>query len=149
MIAHEPFSDHPLSVCPVIAGFLRAYNDAIDDERRDDLYRYAAQVIGTRDSALIERRRAACCLSFAQQCQGSRGWLIRSLRRIKVTAYPPPELHAVGAHAVKAIGRHTDESHARALALVDEMCAISSSPLSPGPPEVQARPATELVSGAE
>jgi hypothetical protein len=42
MLAGEPFSDRPASVCPVIAGFMRAYNDRIDDERRQDLYRYAA-----------------------------------------------------------------------------------------------------------
>ena len=27
MLAGEPFSDHPESVCPVIGSFLRAYND--------------------------------------------------------------------------------------------------------------------------
>jgi hypothetical protein len=32
--AGEPFTDHPLSVCPVIASFLRTYNDSIDSERR-------------------------------------------------------------------------------------------------------------------
>lgn len=145
MIAHEPFSDHPLSVCPVIAEFLRAYNDAIDDKRRRDLYYYAAKVIGTRSSALVERRRAACCLSFARECQASAGWLTRSLRRIKVGAYPPPELQAVGTYAVKAIPRHTDQSHARALALVDEMCAIGSSPPPGEPAESPAQPDAVLV----
>ena len=29
MLAGERFSDHPQSVCPVIAGFLRAYNDLL------------------------------------------------------------------------------------------------------------------------
>ncbi len=27
MLADEPFSDHPKSVCPLIAAFLRDYND--------------------------------------------------------------------------------------------------------------------------
>ena len=27
MLAGEPFTDQPESVCPVIASFLRAYND--------------------------------------------------------------------------------------------------------------------------
>jgi hypothetical protein len=38
MLAGEPFSDHPQAVCPVIGSFLRAYNDRIDDRRRQDLY---------------------------------------------------------------------------------------------------------------
>jgi hypothetical protein len=37
MLAGEPFSDHPHSVCPVIGSFLRTYNDSIDDQRRQDL----------------------------------------------------------------------------------------------------------------
>ena len=37
MLAGEPFNDHPRSVCPVIGSFLRAYNDRIDDGRRQDL----------------------------------------------------------------------------------------------------------------
>ena len=36
MLAGEPFSDQPASVCPVIGSFLRAYNDSIDDGRRQD-----------------------------------------------------------------------------------------------------------------
>ena len=29
--------DEPVSVCPVIAAFLRRHNDSIDDQRRQDL----------------------------------------------------------------------------------------------------------------
>src|SRR5437660_7606877 len=57
MLAGEPFTDHPRSVCPVIATVLRAYNDALDDGRRQDLYRYASAAVGTRgDRELRERR---------------------------------------------------------------------------------------------
>jgi AhpD family alkylhydroperoxidase len=34
MLAHEPFSERPQSVCPVIGAFLRAYNDRLDDRWR-------------------------------------------------------------------------------------------------------------------
>ena len=37
MLAGEQFTDHPWSVCPVVGSFLRAYNDAIDDDRRQDV----------------------------------------------------------------------------------------------------------------
>ena len=58
MLAGEPFSDHPVSVCPVIGSCLRAYNDWIDDDRRQDLYRYAAKVVGTRGPHDVQRARA-------------------------------------------------------------------------------------------
>src|ERR1044072_7923842 len=38
MLAGEPFSDRPRCVDPVIAAFLRTYNDGLDDRRRQDLY---------------------------------------------------------------------------------------------------------------
>ncbi|MGZ4170664.1 MAG: hypothetical protein ACXVRN_04800, partial [Solirubrobacteraceae bacterium] len=59
MLAEEPFSDHPPSVCPVIAAFLRVYNDAVDDERRQDLYAYAAKVVGSRAGEEVTAIRAA------------------------------------------------------------------------------------------
>ena len=45
MLSGERFSDHPVSVCPVIGSLLRAYNDNLDDRRRQDLYRYAAEAM--------------------------------------------------------------------------------------------------------
>src|SRR3982751_2779784 len=42
MLAGEPFSDHPRAVCPVIAGFLRTYNDLLPDGEHDSLYPSAA-----------------------------------------------------------------------------------------------------------
>src|SRR5215469_18878832 len=59
MLAGEPFSDHPVSVCPVIGSLLRAYNDSIDSERRQDLYAYAARVVGSRASGRVQSARAA------------------------------------------------------------------------------------------
>jgi hypothetical protein len=48
MRAREPFSDRPRTVCPVIAAFLRSYNDGLDDARRNDLCPFAATAVGTR-----------------------------------------------------------------------------------------------------
>ena len=59
MLAGEPFSDHPASACPVIGSFLRAYNDSIDDGRRQDLYALAARIVGSRRSE--ERRVGKEC----------------------------------------------------------------------------------------
>ena len=58
MLAGEPFSDHPQSVCPVIAALLRTYNDSVGDERRQELYAYAAKAVGSRGPRSVERARA-------------------------------------------------------------------------------------------
>ena len=57
MLADEEFSDQPVSVCPVIAAFLRKHNDSIDDERRQDLYAYAAKVVGSRSPGPVQDER--------------------------------------------------------------------------------------------
>src|SRR6201993_5422047 len=78
MLAGEPFSDHPATACPVIGSFLRAYNDSIDDDRRQDLYALAASVVGTRTSISIQRARAARPAARAGDVP-SRRWASRSL----------------------------------------------------------------------
>ena len=67
MLAGEPFSDRPRCVDPVIAGFLRTYNDGIDEARRQDLYPLASEVVGSRAVAGVQAERARMCLSWAQQ----------------------------------------------------------------------------------
>jgi hypothetical protein len=57
-LAHEPWSDHPQCVCPVLASFLRRWNDALDNATRQRLKPYAARVIGTRGSPALAQRRA-------------------------------------------------------------------------------------------
>jgi hypothetical protein len=59
MLAGEEFSDEPFSVCPVIATLLREHNDSIDDERRQDLYAYAAKVVGSPSPGPVQDERAA------------------------------------------------------------------------------------------
>ncbi|MBV9796854.1 MAG: hypothetical protein JO039_02305, partial [Solirubrobacterales bacterium] len=58
MLAGESFTDHPTSACPVIGSLLRAYNDYAGDERRQDLYVYAARVVGSRGGRELQRARA-------------------------------------------------------------------------------------------
>ncbi|MEJ7783040.1 MAG: hypothetical protein WKF99_10745, partial [Solirubrobacteraceae bacterium] len=43
MLAGEPFGDQPRSVSPVIAAYLRTYNDGADDVSRQALYGAAAR----------------------------------------------------------------------------------------------------------
>jgi hypothetical protein len=85
MLAGERFSDHPSSVSPVIASVLRAYNDLLGDERRQDLYRYAASAVGTRAPRAVEEARLARTASWAAATRAHRApWslLPSGLRRL-------------------------------------------------------------------
>jgi hypothetical protein len=57
MLAGERFSDHPRAVCPVIAGFLRSYNDRVPPHELPDLYPLAALVVGSRSTWRVRRLR--------------------------------------------------------------------------------------------
>jgi len=73
MLAGEEFGDHPQSVCPVIGAFLRAYNDCVDDRWRQDLYAYAARVVGTRATIAVERGRADLCREAGRRVRARGG----------------------------------------------------------------------------
>jgi hypothetical protein len=127
MLAGESFTDHPESVCPAIGSFLRAYNDAVEDDRRQDLYAYAANVVGTRSSPEVERARSERLVTWAVARQPS-PWVrlipfpLRSLRPQR-----RPPVDAAGTHAVQSIRRHTDESHAAVLALLEELLELGAT----------------------
>jgi hypothetical protein len=124
MLAGEPFTDHPASVCPVIGSFLRSYNDSIDSERRQALYEYASKVVGSRGCAGTRQARAARLAEWAEEMQRSRPtrFLRSPLRRIGRLRRPP--IDAIGTYAVHSIAKHTDQTHAAVLALVDELVEI-------------------------
>jgi hypothetical protein len=67
MLAGERFSDHPRSVCPVIAGFLRVYNDRLCKRELPELYPLAAMVVGSRSTRRVRRRRVRRLAAWAQE----------------------------------------------------------------------------------
>ena len=125
MLAGEPFTDHPVSVCPVIGSFLRSYNDSIDSERRQSLYEYASKVVGSRGRTSDRQARAARLAEWAEEMQRTRRtwFLVRSPRRAIRRLRRPP-IDAIGTYAVHSIPKHTDQTHASVLALVDELLEI-------------------------
>ena len=56
-VAGEPWSDHPSCVSPVIAQFLRSWNDGLDDEGRQRLKPYIERVIDTKGTPEQEQIR--------------------------------------------------------------------------------------------
>jgi hypothetical protein len=123
MLSEEPFSDHPPSVCPVIAAFMRVYNDAIDDDRRQDLYRYAAKVVDSRAGQEVTALRAAHLTERTRQLRKARrrwplgvGFLIGM--------WWTPGFTPDASFAVSEFIQRGEEGHQAALGLVDEMLAI-------------------------
>ena len=129
MLAGERFSDRPRSVCPVIAAFLRTYNDRVDDELRQDLYGFAAEAVGTRGDRATRRARAKLCLQFESRCD---------------LAAPggPPRFWWIGTSelagaraAAAAAGAPQPQGHSMALLLLEAM--LRQGPREPnGPAEL-------------
>ncbi len=127
MLAGEPFTDQPESVCAVIGSFLRAYNDVVDDNRRQDLYAYAAKVVGSARPPAVQRARADLLAAWAlemRQRRWSRWFVPGWLRGIGFERLPP--IDVLGIHAARSVSRPSDERHAAALALIDELLAIDT-----------------------
>lgn len=144
MLAGEPFTDHPQSVCPVIGSLLRAYNDRIDDGRRQDLYAYAAKVVGSRASQDVQHARAGRLSAWALELHRSR-WLQRVVLARFLASVRTPRGDLVGSHAVCAIPQHNDKTHAEVLLLIDELLTIGACK----PPAAQPLEADELTPASD
>src|SRR4051794_8432324 len=115
MLADEPFSDRARSISPTIGAFLRTYNDGVDDDVRQSLYPVAAAIVGTASRRSVERARIDRCLAFANE----HGTHLPGRRAALGLATP----EAAGSWAaLTALERGL---HAEALALVDELVALS------------------------
>jgi signal transduction histidine kinase len=141
MLAGEQFTDHPVSVCPVIAALLRSYNDWIDDRRRQDLYAYASRAVGSRANLAVERARTERLTAWTHERRPPE----RSWRGRLPALAPNPPIHVLAARAVEAIAAEDGRGHVRVLALVDELLELGR-PGPHSPPSTASRPAAEWIS---
>jgi hypothetical protein len=121
MLAGERFTDHPRGVCPVIAGFLRSYNDLLPDGQQDEMYAYATLVVGTSAGRSVRRQRARRVLAWGERSgrRHRRHPLFVRLRPWDFVLLP----------AVQAALRMDPEPRRVAVrALLDELCAMGSAP---------------------
>ena len=100
-LVHEPWSDHPQCVSPVIAAFARNWNDALEEEPRNRLLKpLVADMIGTATTPEDEETRAWMATD----------WLCR--------VHTPAWLRLAGltehAHALESCARIVDAVTARA-----------------------------------
>ena len=119
-VAGEPWSDTPQCACPVIATFLRGWNDALPDARRTELLRdLIPRLVGSNSTPEVELKRSLLAAD----------WLVRThtpawLRLAGLTAQADalaglPEITAMAQipgikPAIEAVRR--DASAARAAA---------------------------------
>jgi len=121
MLAGERFSDHPPTVCPVIAGFLRGYNDLMPEQDLPELYPIAARVVGTAGPKWVRRERARRLIEWSREPEG------RGRRRRFYLRFETWDLVALP--AVKAALRLDPERRRVEVArLVDELVAIGERP---------------------
>jgi hypothetical protein len=129
MLAGDRFGDRPVSVCPVIGAILRAYNDNVDDRRRQDLYRFAADAVDTRRDYRVQRHRADAALDWAQARYASRS--------AATPAAPDPEgrRDEIGYYVVGSLAegrsrrsRWSDEEHGAMIALLEDLIEMDREP---------------------
>jgi len=130
MLSGGRFTDHPRDVCPVIAGFLRSYNDLLPDDDRDELYAYASLAIGTAAPRSVRVRRARRVLAWGNGGRPRRRPLVR-LRPWDFVLLP----------AVLAALRMDPERRRVAVGeLIEELCGMAPEPRREGAPRRNARP---------
>ena len=128
---------------------MRTYNDLIDDTRRQDLYPYAAGIVGSKATKSEERKRARLCRSWVTRIAAPTFlhkpfWTTRSVNR---------ELRnraAANYAAMVAVDTEVPgELHRAALALIDELLAVgmAAPTLTIPPPTDRKSEATSLRPG--
>lgn len=74
VVSHEKFSDSPRTVSKVIEAFLRAWNDSMEDEERQDLKPYIQKVINSVLTEDVEEHRAWQATDWLVRVQAT-AWL--------------------------------------------------------------------------
>ena len=126
MVAGERFSDRPRSVSPVIAAFLRGYNDLVDDGRRQDLSCYASEAVGTAASDEIELARIKRLVEWADERWGQspRPSFVGSFGSYWAPRLSPTDPDSAGVYAIRSIHRGNGRAHRHVLALIEELIAM-------------------------
>ena len=130
MLAGEPFTDRPDCVCPVLAEFMRTYNDEVDEKRRRDLYDYASKAVGTRGANDVERLRANTCLRWWAGLDKPLRRRVRTVMWGLAPATAARDSEIAYRAAKKAAASR--ELHYSVLALLDDLVSVGRAPVPAG-----------------
>ena len=136
MLAGAPFGDRCAGVCPVLAAFVRGYNDNIDTRRRQDLIGLAPELLDTDAGAAVARIRAERCFALAAAAHAT------SPLRLLPARFP----HADEVHNLELPGRFAARAarrragwHERSLSFVAALARIGTAPAAAPPGGLPAR----------
>lgn len=89
ILAAEPFSDNPRCVDPVIASYLRAWNDRVAYVERQRLAPYATRLVDSRAPGDVRRRRRDLCLAAcgARLSRGRTRFWTRLWMRVRIAVF--------------------------------------------------------------
>jgi hypothetical protein len=142
VLAKEKFSDRPRCVCPVIAAFLRGWNDRATHVERQLLAPYATRIVGSRGGRSVTRARRDLCLEFAgagpARSPAQRA-LARIGMRLRIAVYCSVEAalrlnEGAGDYASRLVAVEGDGE--AALELLDALLAVGAP--APGHPPAPA-----------
>jgi hypothetical protein len=134
MLAGERFTDRPSSVCPIIGALLRGYNDNLDERLRQDLYRYAAEVVGTRGSFPLQCRRAEIALAWARAGHEQLTQRWHRLRKPRVAPDADWVPDDIAEYVVDSLGRRIGvDAHRAMIWLLDQLIAMRDESLAGDP----------------
>jgi hypothetical protein len=135
MLAGDRFSDSPRTACAAVAAFVRGYNDAIDDNRRQDLFAIAALLVGSSSTQEETHARMWRLISFARDLRPRRLGVLGPRLSYEDDLV---KCESAGRHVAK-VARHHPRVHAEALdllqALLAEPVVVPVMPEAPEAPE--------------
>lgn len=102
VLAGEPWSDSPQCTSPVIAAFLRSWNDSLPDDERQQLKRYIPLVINTRGSDALEAKRAWMATDWLVRVQAPAWLRLAGLTEQAALLEGMPEVTATTVPSIKA-----------------------------------------------
>lgn len=126
MLAGEPFTDAPRSVCPALAAFLRGYNDHLPAALRQDLLVCASDAVGSgHDDASLADERGDLLMDWAHKLHATRR--VASWRRPRF-CYPTMRFNceAAGAWSAK-VARRDRAAHDETMLLVGAIAGDRTS----------------------
>jgi hypothetical protein len=123
MLAGERYSDRPRCACPALVAFLRGYNDALDDDLRQDLFPLASDLVGTRACERVTTARGDALVDLAWRYERRAG----PLKFGPVLNYPTRfhRYEAAGAH-LGLCARRQPDCHRHVLATLRGMAGSAA-----------------------
>lgn len=129
MLAEERYSDRPRCACPALAAFLRGYNDALDDDRRQDLFALASELVGSRGPEWLTTRRGDELVALAWRFDARYGPV--RLGPVMNYAGRLQRYEAAGAHLGRCARRQPD-CHRAVLDTLSRLARVGGQPNSGG-----------------